>query len=77
MQYYQWILGNICKEDESFLIILAIDKCSNVNELKSLINQPIVAEDLADVEFGAHRALITYCEVRILVFVFSLRKYVK
>lgn len=65
VQYYNWILGNMCKEDESVLLIPTVAKCSDIDELKSLINQPILAEDLADAEFGAHRALITYCEVRI------------
>lgn len=63
VQYYQWILGNMCKEHESALLFSAVSKCNNETELKSLINQPIVLEEEIGTEFGTDHALITYCEV--------------
>ena len=62
-QYYQWVLGNMCRGVESISSLSSVAQCDSESELKSVINQPvIVAEDITT-EFGADHAVITYCEV--------------
>ena len=64
IQYYQWVLGNMCKENEnSMLVLSSISKCNSETELKSLIYQIIAMDEDLCAEFGTDHAVVTYCEV--------------
>lgn len=64
VQYYQWILGNMCKDDESVLLLFKIVMSNDLSEIKNAMNQTETL-DKSDEDFGSDRSVLTYCEVKV------------
>lgn len=65
VQYYEWILGHICKNNTNVRedIIARFASCEDSEDIKNIIDESIQLEDENDLEFGSEKKILTYCEV--------------